>query len=205
MISIILAYIASLALQFINATGYAGVFILSALESCAIPIPSEVVVPFSGFLAATGQFNIVLVIILATLGNWLGSLVLYGIGKSGGRHLVEKYGKYILIRSHDLDQADDWFRRHGSSTVFWSRVLPVVRTFSSLPAGVARMNLKKFNTYTLVGSAIWNTGLAYAGYTAGEHWDSFHKYFQKFDIVIGTIIVFGIIWFIIKHLKHQHV
>jgi len=204
MISAVLEYIASLALEIIDAAGYAGIFILSALESCAIPIPSEIVVPFSGFLAATGEFNIVLVIVMATLGNWAGSLLLYYIGRSGGRWFVEKYGRYVLIHSRDLDRADDWFRRHGSSTVFWSRILPVVRTFSSLPAGVAKMNLKKFNIYTLAGSAIWNTGLAWAGYEAGENWNTFHTYFQKFDIVIGVIITLGIIWFIIKHLKHPH-
>ena len=201
MISTIIEHIASLTLQFINATGYAGVFLLSALESCAIPIPSEVVVPFSGFLAADGHFNLITVIILATLGNWLGSLALYYIGRSCGRLVIEKYGKYVLIHKSDLDWADDWFRRHGPATVFWSRVLPVVRTFSSLPAGIAGMNLKKFHIYTLAGSAIWNTGLALIGYKTGEHWDSLHVYFQKFDIAIAVVLVIAIGLYVYKHIR----
>ena len=143
----ILQYLSSLTLQVITTTGYAGLFVFSALESCAIPIPSEIVVPFSGFLAATGHFNITLVVILATLGNWFGSLILYGIGKSGGRWLLERYGRYVFVYSQEIDRADAWFRRHGPMAIFWSRLLPVIRTFAPLSAGISRMNLKKFSIY----------------------------------------------------------
>jgi membrane protein DedA with SNARE-associated domain len=199
----ILQYIATLIINVITATGYGGLFIFSALESCAIPIPSEVVVPFSGFLAAAGHFNIALVIVIATLGNWFGSIVLYSIGKTGGIWILERYGSYVFVHSEDIQRANQWFKKYGSSMVFWSRLLPVVRTFSPLAAGVGRMDLKKFNLYTLIGSGIWNFALAWIGYKTGENWDVLHKYFQKFDVVIAIVIALAIIWWIMRHIRRE--
>lgn len=199
----ILQYIASMITAVITTTGYGGLFLFSALESCAIPIPSEIVLPFSGFLAASGHFNIALVIIVATLGNWLGSLILYAIGKSGGRWILEKYGRYVLISREELIRAENWFARHGHHAIFWSRMLPIIRTYAPFSAGVTGMKLKQFNVYTVVGSFIWNFALAWAGYKAGEHWDALHPYFQKFDIGIGAVIVTVIVWWIARHLKRK--
>ena len=167
----ILESLANTVLSIISAAGYWGIFFLSLVESAAIPIPSEVVLPFSGFLAATGQFHIGTVILVATLGNWAGSLILYAIGRSGGRSFLERYGKYIFVHADDLDRADHWFHRHGSETVFWGRIIPLVRTFISLPAGVSRMRMSPFNIYTVTGAAIWNGVLAFIGYKMGENWN----------------------------------
>ena len=185
----------------IASAGYPGLFLWSALESAAVPIPSEVVLPFSGFLAASGQFNFWLVIIVATVANIFGSLVLYAIGRSGGRWLLERYGRFVLIRHQDLNAWDDWFHRHGPATVFWSRLLPVVRTFVSLPAGIAEMGAGRFTLSTALGALPWNFVLAYAGYNAGEHWDFLHPYFQQIDFAIGYVILAAMIWYIWRHVS----
>ena len=199
----IIAQISDFALYLINKTGYAGIFLLSALESAAIPIPSEVVVPFSGFLAVSGRFNIWLVISITTLANLVGSMILFLVGRSGGRWFLERYGKYVLIHKHDLEKGDKWFAKYGSKAVFWSRMLPVVRTFISLPAGVSRMNFLKFCLLTFLGSLPWNTGLALIGYKAGENWDILHGYFRKLDIFIILLIVVLAIWYIWRHIKKK--
>lgn len=200
-----LSYISEWALDVINKTGYAGIFVLSALESTAIPIPSEVVVPFSGFLVTIGEFSFWGVVWVATLANLAGSVILFLIGKSGGRWIVEKYGKYLLIHKKDLDRADDWFAKHGIKAVFWSRMLPVVRTFISLPAGIAGMKLWKFSLFTFLGALPWNLGLAFIGYKAGENWNILHGYFQKVNIFIVLFIVIVVVWYVVKHIKiNQH-
>jgi|SRR6185369_8438773 len=162
-------FLSNLALSIIHSLGYSGVFILSALESAAIPIPSEIVLPFSGFLVISGQFNFWAVVLIATFANYVGSTVLYWIGRSGGRWILERYGKYVLIQKHDIEVGDAWFHRHGSKAVFFGRLLPVIRTFISLPAGVNRMNFKKFSLYTVAGALPWNAALVYVGIKTGEH------------------------------------
>ena len=200
----IVSYISEWALGFIGKTGYSGIFILSALESAAIPIPSEVVVPFSGFLAVSGKFNFWMVVTVATIANLAGSVVLYFIGKSGGRWLLEKYGKYVLIHKKDIETGDRWFLRHGVQVVFWGRLLPVVRTFVSLPAGVAGIKLKKFVTFTALGALPWNLALAFVGFKAGENWDMLHGYFRKVDVFIVLLIAVLVVWYFIWHKKRQH-
>jgi len=180
----------------ISASGYWGLFVLSALESAAIPIPSEVVVPFAGFLAANKIFTLSRVILVTTLANLVGGLVLYWVAKSGGRWFLEKYGKWVLLSPGELVKTDKLFVKHGAKIVLVGRLLPVVRTFISLPAGVAKMPLGKFIAYTIIGSLIWNTILAWIGYKAGEHWDVLRPYFHKFDYLIGGVIVVLVIWFI---------
>lgn len=201
----LISYISEWALEVIERTGYAGIFLLSALESAAIPIPSEVVIPFSGFLAVSGRFNIWLLILAATAANLAGSIILFWIGKSGGRWILEHYGKYLLIHKHDLDKGDEWFAKHGSKAVFWSRMLPVVRTFISLPAGVSKMNFLKFCILTFLGSLPWNASLALIGYKAGENWSILHDYFRKADILIVILLTVLVVWYIWRHLKNKYV
>ncbi|OHB17678.1 MAG: alkaline phosphatase [Parcubacteria group bacterium RIFCSPLOWO2_01_FULL_40_65] len=191
------------ALSIINQSGYFGIFILSALESAAIPIPSEVIIPFSGFLAEQGRFSFWLVVAVATIANTVGSIFLYLISLKGGRWILEKYGKYILISSHELDFADDIFSKYGSKIVFIGRILPIARTFISIPAGVTRMNFSKFVSYTVLGSLPWNFILALIGFKAGENWDILSPYFRKFDFVIIGGVAIGIIWYIYSHLKRR--
>lgn len=201
----IISNISNWALGVIGTTGYVGIFILSALESAAIPIPSEVVVPFSGFLASSGALNIWAVVLVATLANLMGSIVLFWIGKSGGRWILERYGKYFLIHKHDMERGDKWFNKHGNKAVFWSRMLPVVRTFISLPAGISGMRFSKFCLLTFLGSLPWNAGLALVGYKTGENWDILHDYFRSADVVIGVLMVVFIGWYFWRHLKNRHV
>lgn len=203
MIFELLSEISEWALAVIEESGYVGIFILSALESAAIPIPSEVVIPFSGFLAAGGKFNLWGVVAVATLANLAGSVVLFLIGRSGGRWILERYGKYILIHKRDLDLADRWFSRHGTATVFWGRMLPVVRTFISLPAGVANMDLSRFSLFTFLGALPWNFILALMGLKAKENWDMLHGYFRKADIFIVILVISVIVAYVIRHLRKK--
>ena len=197
----LVSYISSWALQVINATGYGGIFLLSALESAAIPIPSEVVIPFSGFLVASGKFSFLGVVIVSTFANLIGSLVLFLIGRSGGRWVLENYGRYVFIHKKDLDTADRWFFKHGTMVVFWGRMLPVVRTFISLPAGVAKMDLGRFSLFTFLGALPWNLLLAFMGLKAGENWNILQDYFRKADIFVVVLIVVLIVWYVLKHKK----
>jgi len=187
----------------ISTLGYFGVMMLMAVESACIPLPSEVIMPFSGYLVHTGQFNLWLLAFMGALGCNLGSLVAYDIGYHGGRPLVERFGSYIFLNQHDLDLTDRFFARFGDVTVLISRMLPVVRTFIALPAGIARMPRSRFHLYTFIGSFPWCLGLAYLGMKAGEHWNYLGKYFHQFDKVIGAIILIGVIWFVWSHWQHR--
>lgn len=171
------------------------------LESACLPVPSEIIMPFSGYLVFVGKFNFWPVVLAGALGNLFGSLIAYFLGVLELRKIFEKYGKYILISGKDLDRADKWFAKHGPETAFFSRLLPVVRTFISLPAGIARMNVKKFIFYTFCGSFIWSAFLTYVGFKLGENWQTMEIYFRKFNIVIVLLITVSIFWFIRKHLK----
>jgi membrane protein DedA with SNARE-associated domain len=187
----------------ISTLGYFGVMMLMAVESACIPLPSEVIMPFSGYLVHTGQFNLWLLAFMGALGCNLGSLVAYEIGYHGGRPLVERFGSYIFLNQHDLDLTDRFFAQFGDVAVLISRMLPVVRTFIALPAGIARMPRLRFHLYTFVGSFPWCLGLAYLGMKAGEHWNYLGKYFHQFDKVIGALILIGIIWFVWSHWKNR--
>ena len=176
------------------------------MESALIPIPSEVTMPFSGSLIASGQFNFWILVIVGTIGNLTGSLLAYWLGAWGEeavvRGLIVKYGKYILVSEHEYDRSERWFRNHGELMVFTSRVLPVLRTFISLPAGVAKMNLTKFILYTTVGSFIWTFVLTNIGVMLGANWKSLEVYFRKFDVVIVVACVAVVAWYIWHKLKH---
>jgi membrane protein DedA with SNARE-associated domain len=159
--------------------------------------------PFSGYLVSVGRFRLAWVAVAGALGCNLGSLVAYYVGSLGGRSLVEKYGRYVLITRHDLAMADRFFARYGDWAVFIARLLPVIRTFIALPAGIARMNFLRFNIYTFLGSLPWCWVLAYAGFTLGERWTTLREYFHRFDTVIGILLVLGAVWFIHNRWKNR--
>lgn len=189
-------------IQVVEATlGYPGVALLMGIESACIPLPSEVIMPFAGSLVATGQFNLWAVALAGSIGCVLGSIPAYYLGALGGRPLIEKYGKYVLLSKHDLDLADALFAKRGDIMIFIARLLPVIRTFIAFPAGVVRMNMGKFILYTFVGSFPWCLGLAWVGQKMGENWDTLKPYFHRFDALIGVILVAGAVWWVRRHIK----
>jgi membrane protein DedA with SNARE-associated domain len=206
MIARIIEIISAFIVATISLLGYGGVVLLMAIESACIPLPSEIIMPFSGYLVSRGEMNLWLVGIAGAVGCVLGSMVAYWVGMYGGRPLIEKYGRYVLVSHHDLDLADRWFAKYGEVIVFVSRLLPAIRTFIAFPAGVARMNIPRFIIYTFAGSLPWCIGLAYVGQKLGEHWDKdprLKTLFHRFDFVIGILIVLAAVWWIWRHLKHS--
>ena len=195
----IIAALSAFIISVISAGGYLGIAVLMAIESACIPLPSEIIMPFSGYLVYLGRFKLLWVATVGALGCNLGSAIAYAVGYYGGRPLVEKYGSYILLSRHELDWADRFFARYGNITVFVSRLLPVVRTFIALPAGVARMNQPKFHFYTFIGSWPWCLGLAFVGMKLGQRWDTDPRlriWFHRFDAVILAVILIGIVVFV---------
>lgn len=203
MIAAVLEALSRFIIHVISAMGYPGIVLLMAIESACIPLPSEIIMPFAGYLVYTGRFNLWWAGVAGALGCNVGSIAAYWVGYHGGRPLVERYGRYVLISRHDLETADRWFARYGQAAVFFSRLLPVIRTFIALPAGVMRMEFWKFNLYTFLGSLPWCLGLAYAGLKLGEHWSSLREYFHKFDFVIGALLLLGLAWFLWTHLRQR--
>lgn len=177
--------------NFISSIGYAGIFLLMTLESACVPVPSEIVMPFSGFAVQRGDLNFILVGLMGSLGCLAGSVLSYAVGYYGGRPLLEIYGKYVLIKEHEIDMADKWFQRYGDKVVFIARLLPIIRTFISLPAGIARMNFKKFAIYSFIGSIPWCFALAYVGVILGNNWAILEDYWIFVDIatVLGVLAV----------------
>ena len=203
MVTRILEALGAFVIYVISRMGLPGIVLLMAIESACIPLPSEVIMPFSGYLVFLGKYSLWSVGLAGAFGCVVGSIPAYYLGMYGGRPLIEKYGKYILMSRHDLDMADRWFDRHGEATVFFARLLPIIRTFIAFPAGVARMNMKRFIAYTFAGSLPWCLGLAYVGMVMGERWPTLRYYFHKFDLVIGAAIVAGIVWYVRRHLKNR--
>ncbi|MBM4405983.1 MAG: DedA family protein [Chloroflexi bacterium] len=185
--------------------GWPGVILLMAIESACIPLPSELIMPLAGwFLGSDKGYGLAWVFFLGflgALGNLLGSLVAYYVGAKGGRPLLDRYGKYLLISRHELDLADRWFTKYGERVAFFSRLLPVVRTFISLPAGISRMNLVKFSIFTFLGAYPFSLGLAYGGYKLGEHWEDLRNAMRPFDIPIIIAIVLLVAWYVWRHWK----
>lgn len=203
MVSEIVDILANFVVNTIGVLGYPGIFVLMLVESCGILMPSEVIMPFSGFLVADGSMNFWLVVLIGALGNLGGSLLAYWIGWKGGRPLIEKYGKYILISKHDLNIADHWFNKYGELTAFFGRLLPVIRTFISFPAGIAKMDIRKFSFYTFIGAFIWSAALAYAGVKLGANWEMIRAKLHNFDLAIVIITAIIIVWYIWRHIKHS--
>ena len=203
MVTRTLEALASIIIFVISMMGLPGIVLLMAIESACIPLPSEVIMPFAGYLVSQGKYSLWSVGLAGAIGCVVGSVPAYYLGMYGGRPLIEKYGKYILMSRHDLDMADRWFRRHGEATVFFARLLPIIRTFIAFPAGVARMEMKRFIAYTFAGSLPWCLGLAYIGMVMGERWPVLREYFHKFDLLIGAAIVAGIVWYVRRHLRNR--
>jgi membrane protein DedA with SNARE-associated domain len=205
MIGRIIEIISAFIVATISLLGYGGVVLLMAIESACIPLPSEIIMPFSGYLVSRGEMNLWLVGLAGAVGCVVGSMIAYWVGMYGGRPLIEKYGRFVLISHHDLDLADRWFAKYGEVIVFVSRLLPAVRTFIAFPAGVARMNIPRFILYTFAGSLPWCIGLAYVGQKLGEQWDKdprLKTLFHRFDFVIGIVIMLAAAWWIWRHLRH---
>ncbi len=200
-------FLESQILQFITSVyqfmQWPGVIAMMAIESACIPLPSVIIMPLAGWLLIKDAGLPVTYVLLAGLygaiGNVIGSLVAYAIGAWGGRPFLEHWGKYILISRYDIDRADNWFRRYGGRSIFISRLLPAVRTFISLPAGIARMNLIKFTIYSFVGSFIWSALLAFGGYEIGEHWEQIRSVMRPFDYLIIAVIIAGIAYYFYRH------
>ena len=206
MIAKIITILSGFIVATISALGYGGIVLLMAIESACIPLPSEIIMPFSGYLVSTGELSLWGVAIAGAVGCVVGSLVAYWVGMYGGRPFIEKYGRYILLSRHDLDLADRWFAKYGEVIVFVSRLLPAIRTFIAFPAGVARMNLTRFVIYTFAGSLPWCLGLAYVGQKLGEQWDkdaTLKTWFHRFDFLIGIAGALFVAWWVWRHIKHS--
>ena len=199
----IIELVSNFAINIIGSLGYWGVFIGMTLESACIPLPSEVIMPFAGFAVSEGKMTLLGITLVGTLGNLLGGLIAYFVGLKGGRPFLEKYGKYVLISHSKLDQADHWFEKYGHEAVLISRMLPAIRTFISLPAGIARMDLKKFTIYTFLGSLPWTFALAYIGVQLGPHWEVIKGYFHILDIIVAIGIIGVIAYLIYKYKKNK--
>lgn len=181
----------------ISSFGYSGVFIAMAIESACIPLPSEIILPFTGYMVSVGHFDFWQATVIATLGNLFGGLVAYYVGVWGGRPFLKRFGRYIMINQRELAWTERLFEKHGEMTVFLGRMLPIVRTFISLPAGIARMNLLKMVTYTVFGAFLWCTFLIFLGQKLGENWTSLKPFFHRADVVIGgtlVLAVFLVVW-----------
>ena len=199
MIDQIISAVASWIVDVISTTGYFGVVILMAIESACIPLPSEVIMPFAGYLASTGRFSLLGVALAGAIGSNVGSTAAYWVGWWGGRRFIDRWGRWLLLDRDDLARAERFFARYGSVTVFIGRLLPVIRTFIAFPAGLARMPMMKFQVYTFLGSWPWCFGLAYIGFVLGQRWDSdptFRTLFHKFDVLVVGLLLAALAWFI---------
>jgi len=203
MIEQIITFFTGLIISVISKTGYFGIFGLMAAESALIPIPSEVTMCLAGYLASVARFNIYLVILVGALANLFGSILAYWLGYWGEDHvirqLIKKYGKYLLMTEHEYERSERWFRKYGEKITFFSRILPIVRTFISLPAGVAKMNFWKFSFFTFFGSLIWSGLLAYIGFVLGKNWYTLSGYYRKFEyLIVFAVLALGIYYIVHK-------
>jgi len=203
MIEKLIALLGALVKSIIDAGGYKGIIALLTLNSSGIPIPSEVILPFSGYLVYLGRFNLFFVVLAGVVGCNIGSAIAYWIGAKGGRPLVERYGKWVLMSRHDLDRMVWFFNRYGSIAILVGRMLPVVQTYVAFPAGIARMSRLRFHIYTTIGSLIWYFCLAGAGMKLGAAWDSdprMHEWFHRFHLVVFAALAAAVVWFVWSHL-----
>jgi len=201
----LISTLAAFIIAVISAGGYAGIALLMGIESACIPLPSEIIMPFAGYLVHTGQLKLFWVSTAGAIGCNLGSIPAYWLGAWGGRPAVERFGRYLLLR-HDLDRTEHYFSKFGGITVLVGRLLPVVRTFIALPAGIARMNQLRFHLYTFIGSWPWCFLLAYVGMKLGDSWDSdprFKAIFHRFHLGVELVLLAGIIWFVWTHWKNR--
>ena len=196
----------ALFVAFITASGYGGVMLLMAIQSACIPIPSEVILPVAGYALAHSQLQLILLATLASIATNIGSIPAYWVGAKGGRPMVERFGGYVLLSRADLDRTEHFFAKYGAITVLFGRMMPIVRSFIALPAGIAKMNLVKFHVYTFLGSWPWCYALAYVGMKLGARFDTdprFKEVFHRFHLGVELALVAGIIWFITSHWKNR--
>lgn len=189
--------------RFIESTGYITVFITMVMESMVLPVPSEAVMPFAGFLVAERKFTFFLVVLFSTLGSVVGSLISYAIGYYGEKAIIHKYGGFLLLDNEELEATERFFNRYGDITIFISRFIPVIRHLISIPAGFAQMNVMKFAIFTIIGAGIWNGFLAYTGFYLKSNWDAVMKYSRIVDVVVILILagLFG--YYIYRHIKRH--
>lgn len=190
--------IVNFAVDVVDAMGLAGVFVLMVLESACIPIPSEATMLFAGFNVAEGEYSLLAATLVASFANLVGSWIAYGVGYFGRVDLIEKHGKKILIQQHHLEIADRWFEKHGDATVFFTRMLPIVRTFISLPAGVSKMPFLRFSVFTFLGCLPWMFGLTFIGKQVGENWEDWKDKLHYVDYAIAAMIVGAAVYFGVK-------
>ena len=206
MIEKIITWLAGIIIAVISKSGYTGVVLLMAIESACIPLPSEIIMPFAGYLVHLGRFQLLWAATAGALGCNLGSVIAYEIGCYGGRPLIEKYGRYVWLSRHDLDLAERFFDRFGSAAVFIGRLLPVIRTFIALPAGLAKMPRLRFHVYTFLGSWPWCFALAWVGMKLGEQWETdprLKQWLHRLDALIVVVILGGLIFFVRSHWKNR--
>jgi membrane protein DedA with SNARE-associated domain len=184
----------------ISSWGYAGIFVTMTLESALIPIPSEAVIPFAGFLAYMGEMNIWLIVLVSSLANVTGSIIAYEIGKYLGRGFIERYGKYVLLNMGHLQLIERWFDKYGSLTVLFCRMLPLVRTVNALPAGIGKMNFPKFCIFTFIGSIPWNLALVFVGYLLKQNWNILEKYSLYIDI-FAVFVAAAVIFYVARRIR----
>ena len=194
-------FLAAVGTRMMEATGYAGVFLLMVAESMVLPVPSEAVMPFAGFLVAEGSMSAVAAVGFATLGSLVGSLLSYAIGRFGGRPFIAKYGKVLLLDASDLERTDGFFRRRGAVTIFVSRFIPVVRHLISIPAGMGRMRLLPFCLFTVVGAALWNSFLTWCGFALRANWDAVLRYARLVDVGVLVVLAGLVALFVFRHLR----
>ncbi len=194
--------------------GYVAVFVMMALGSACIPIPSEIVMLFGGALASSGfaaaalndptkQLNFAAIVVVGVVASLAGSWLAYWLGYAGGRPLIDRWGRYLLFRPHEVDRAHEWFGRHGDALVFFGRLIPLLRAFVSLPAGVARMSFPKFTLYTILGVLPWTVGLAWAGWALGENWTKLERYLRPLSLVFGAGLLLAIAWWVAKRVGER--
>ena len=192
-------------IHLIQTTGYAGIFVLMLLESALVPVPSEITMPFAGFLVQRGELNFVLVVLTGAFANLVGSIAAYYLGfyleETVVLKFIERYGKFFLLSKHDYEKSTRWLRKYGDAVAFFSRVLPAIRTFISLPAGLAEMNVWKFSIYSFLGSVIWSGLLTYIGVYFGSNWHALEPSFKQFQLGIGIIFLLLLAWFLKRKLK----
>jgi membrane protein DedA with SNARE-associated domain len=187
--------------DFVSGYGYLAIFLLMTAESALIPFPSEVTMLVGGWYSADGTLSFFWVVTAGVAGNVIGSWLAYGLGRKTGRELLDRYGRYVLIRSHDVDKAEVWWAKHGDAATFFSRLLPVVRTFISLPAGIAKMPFGKFTLYTFLGVVPWTLALTWVGVVVEDNWEKVLSYFNLPSLLIGAVVLAGVVWWLLRRRK----
>ncbi len=205
LIEAIITELSRFIVSMISTFGYTGIFVTMAIESACIPLPSEIIMPFAGYLVSSGQFTMLGVTLAGAIGNVAGSMVAYYVGVWGGRPFVERYGPYLLVSRNEIVIADRWFAKYGEAAVFFGRMLPVVRTFISLPAGIAGMNIYRFILFTFLGALPWCYLLASIGVKMGKEWAHLRDYFHQFDVIIGLSVALGVGYFLWSHWPKRRV